>query len=210
MKNKKILVMIVMICMFLGISSTCVFAELLTLEDYDRLDFNNDGYLNEEDVTLLVKSFFDEIYFEEGDLNSSGRLDLTDITLYVRLLFDETNFPKGDLNRDGAIMQDDYEYALELLNGQSDSQLFVLELSDLNGDGEFTEDDANEILKIAVKQGDIDKNGVINSDDAAIALDIYRYGNETVEQRRVGDMDKNNIINSDDAALILDVYRYGE
>lgn len=210
MKNKKILVMIVMICMFLGISSTCVFAELLTLEDYDRLDFNNDGYLNEEDAILLTKKIFGMADFEGGDLNNSGRIDLTDTTIYVKILFDASNFPKGDLNRDGAIMQDDYEYALELLNGQSDSQLFVLELSDLNGDGEFTEDDANEILKIAIKKGDLDKNGVINSDDAAIALDIYRYGNETVEQRRVGDMDKNNIINSDDAALILDVYRYGE
>ena len=65
MKNKKILVMIVMICMFFGISSTCVFAELLTLEDYDRLDFNNDGYLNEEDAILLTKKFLEWLILKE-------------------------------------------------------------------------------------------------------------------------------------------------
>ena len=58
-------------------------------------------------------------------------------------------------------------------------------------------------------KGDLDRNGVVNSDDAAIALDLYRYGNESYEDLQIGDMDENGLINSDDAALILDVYRYG-
>ena len=55
----------------------------------------------------------------------------------------------------------------------------------------------------------MDRNGVVFSDDAAIALDLYRYGNESYEDLQIGDMDENDLINSDDAALILDVYRYG-
>ena len=58
-------------------------------------------------------------------------------------------------------------------------------------------------------KGDLDRNGAVNSDDAAIALDLYRYGNVSDEDLQIGDMDENGLINSDDAALILDVYRYG-
>ncbi len=60
------------------------------------------------------------------------------------------------------------------------------------------------------KKGDLDRNGIVNSDDAAIALDLYRYGNATELDYIIGDMDENRLINSDDAALILDVYRYGK
>lgn len=56
----------------------------------------------------------------------------------------------------------------------------------------------------------MDRNGIVNSDDAAIALDLYRYGNATELDYIIGDMDENRLINSDDAALILDVYRYGK
>ncbi len=58
--------------------------------------------------------------------------------------------------------------------------------------------------------GDLDNSGAVNSDDAAIALDLYRYGNATDEDILIGDIDENGIINSDDAALILDIYRYGK
>ena len=58
--------------------------------------------------------------------------------------------------------------------------------------------------------GDLDNSGAVNSDDAASALDLYRYGNATDEDILIGDIDENGIINSDDAALILDIYRYGK
>ena len=61
-----------------------------------------------------------------------------------------------------------------------------------------------------IEKGDLDRNGAVNSDDAAIALDLYRYGNVSDEDLQIGDMDENGLINSDDAALILDVYRYGK
>lgn len=59
-------------------------------------------------------------------------------------------------------------------------------------------------------KGDLDKNGIVNANDAAIALDLYKYGNVKEEELKIGDMDNNGIINANDAALILDIYKYGE
>jgi hypothetical protein len=58
-------------------------------------------------------------------------------------------------------------------------------------------------------KGDLDRNGVINANDAAIALDLYKYGNVSDEDLQIGDMDDNGVINGNDAALILDMYKYG-
>lgn len=62
----------------------------------------------------------------------------------------------------------------------------------------------NDFLK-----GDLDRNNIVNANDAAIALDLYKYGNVTDEELKIGDMDNNGIINANDAALILDIYKYG-
>lgn len=59
------------------------------------------------------------------------------------------------------------------------------------------------------KKGDLDGNGIVNANDAAIALDLYKYGNITKDDLLAGDMDNNGIINANDAALILDIYKYG-
>ena len=59
------------------------------------------------------------------------------------------------------------------------------------------------------KKGDLDGNGIVNANDAAIALDLYKYGNITNDDLIAGDMDSNGIINANDAALILDIYKYG-
>lgn len=59
------------------------------------------------------------------------------------------------------------------------------------------------------KKGDLNRDGVINSNDAAIALDLYNNNNATNIDIEIGDIDQNNIINSTDAALILDIYMSG-
>ncbi len=55
-------------------------------------------------------------------------------------------------------------------------------------------------------KGDLDKNRVVNSNDAAIASDIYNRGYATSEELAIGDMNNDGNINSTDAALILDIY----
>jgi len=64
--------------------------------------------------------------------------------------------------------------------------------------------------KVQIRKGDLDKNGIVNANDAAIALDLYKYGNVSDEELLIGDMDNNGIINANDAALILDIYKYGK
>jgi hypothetical protein len=59
-------------------------------------------------------------------------------------------------------------------------------------------------------KGDLDDNGVINSNDAAIALDLYKYGGADDIDLLIGDMDDNGILNANDASLILDIYKYGQ
>lgn len=60
-----------------------------------------------------------------------------------------------------------------------------------------------------VLKGDLDKNGIVDANDAAVALDLYKYNNATEEELKIGDMDENGLIDANDAALILDIYKYG-
>ena len=66
-----------------------------------------------------------------------------------------------------------------------------------------------ELNVIDYLKGDLDKNGAVNANDAAVALDLYKYGNATDEDMQIGDMNNDGVINANDAALILDVYKYG-
>lgn len=59
------------------------------------------------------------------------------------------------------------------------------------------------------KEGDINADGLVDSADAAIALNIYKYNNATQDDITVGDLDGNDIIDSADAAIILNKYKYG-
>lgn len=58
--------------------------------------------------------------------------------------------------------------------------------------------------------GDLTEDGVVNANDAAKALDLYKYNNATERDILIGDIDKNGAINANDSALILDIYKYGK
>lgn len=59
-------------------------------------------------------------------------------------------------------------------------------------------------------KGDLDGDGVVNANDAAMVLDLYKYGNTTDDDFLVADIDEDGMINANDAALILDMYKYGK
>ncbi len=69
---------------------------------------------------------------------------------------------------------------------------------------------AGSIITGVELMGDLDGNQIVNANDAAIALDLYKYGNVTEKELKIGDLDRNGIINANDAALILDIYKYGK
>lgn len=60
------------------------------------------------------------------------------------------------------------------------------------------------------KLGDVNRDGVINSVDAAMVLDIYNNGTNVEEYLNIADMNEDGVINSVDAALILDMYNSGK
>ena len=58
------------------------------------------------------------------------------------------------------------------------------------------------------KKGDLNLDGLVDSADAAIALNLYKYNNATADDILRGDMDENGMIDSADAAMILNVFKY--
>lgn len=58
--------------------------------------------------------------------------------------------------------------------------------------------------------GDVNGDRVINSNDAAMVLDIYNSGTATEEQKLVADVNRDGVINSNDSAMILDMYTQGK
>ena len=73
----------------------------------------------------------------------------------------------------------------------------------------------NNILNISFEiitpliKGDLNNDAVVNANDAAIVLDLYKYNNASDEDLYRADIDGNGVINANDAALILDIYKYG-
>lgn len=55
--------------------------------------------------------------------------------------------------------------------------------------------------------GDINKDGKVNADDAADAIEIFKTNRVTDEDLIRGDMDNNDAINAEDAALIIEYFK---
>ena len=56
-------------------------------------------------------------------------------------------------------------------------------------------------------KGDLDRNNLVDANDASIALEIFKSESQTQEDLKYGDMDDNGIIDANDASLILEVYK---
>lgn len=59
------------------------------------------------------------------------------------------------------------------------------------------------------KVGDVDQDGVVNANDAALVLDMYKYETATDIDYKIADVNRDGVINANDAASILDIYKYG-
>ena len=56
-------------------------------------------------------------------------------------------------------------------------------------------------------KGDLDRNNVVDANDASVALELYKAQNATREDVLIGDMDENNLIDANDASLILEYFK---
>ncbi len=55
--------------------------------------------------------------------------------------------------------------------------------------------------------GDINKDGIVNADDATMLVDLYKKGSWTDAELKSGDMDGNKKLNADDVSLIIDYFK---
>lgn len=95
-------------------------------------------------------------------------------------------------------------------DGTTGSVPITVELTALTNDGATTATAtvANGSIDIAeaIKYGDINKDGAVNSYDASLALKHYTTAFLTAEEIEIGDVDDNGVVNSYDANLILKKY----
>ena len=80
-----------------------------------------------------------------------------------------------------------------------------VEVNDLNTGNLFTRYITVNVVDYL--KGDMNKDGAINSLDAAIIIDKYKSNIITDEDYAIGDMDENNTLNSLDAGYIIDLYK---
>ena len=187
--------------------------------NFPKGDLTRDGKVTTKDSELalnisLGKVELTDIYLEIGDLDNDNQITIKDVRLILDSIKEE-DFVKGDLNQDGRFDMNDIDLGYNILSGQVDMNDIYLKLGDLNEDGIFNILDIN-LMHIQLsqstdfKKGDLDRNGAVNANDAAKALDLYKYGNVSDSDMKIGDMNEDGVINANDAALILDVYKYGE
>lgn len=56
-------------------------------------------------------------------------------------------------------------------------------------------------------KGDLDRNGVVDANDASMSLEMYKAQNATQNDVLIGDMDNNDLIDANDASLILEYFK---
>lgn len=62
-------------------------------------------------------------------------------------------------------------------------------------------------MKNIYLDGDLNFDKLVNSSDAALALDLFKNNNATKMEYNVGDLNNDNQLSSSDAALILDIFK---
>ena len=187
--------------------------------NFPKGDLTRDGKVTTKDSELalnisLGKVDLTDIYLEIGYLDNDNQITIKDVRLILDSIKEE-DFIKGDLNQDGRFDTNDIDFGYKILGGQVDMNDIYLKLGDLNEDGIFNIVDITFMYQkieqsTDFKKGDLDRNGAVNANDAAVALDLYKYGNVSDSDMKIGDMNEDGVINANDAALILDVYKYGE
>ena len=179
-------------------------------------DVSRDGKITQDDADVLYdhiretnlldgeQSYLADI-FEDGKANGKDYNRLLEILngTYKR-------YEMGDVNRDGKLTQEDADDIMKYFTGKitfDDEQKI---LGDVNGDERINARDAKLVLQQIVAntpKGDLDYNGVVDANDASVALELYKAQNATSADIGVGDMDNNDLIDANDASLILELYK---
>ena len=90
---------------------------------------------------------------------------------------------------------------------EEDPNIYKTVAITVNDEGENPDDPPGPIDPSVIKIGDLDKNGVIDANDASLALELYKAQDATFEDVLIGDMDENDLIDANDASLILEYFK---
>ena len=175
--------------------------------------------LNEENkarLNNLKTDRFSRFVDAQGNTVDENKTFDVNTTLYiknnVKITIDETEFNLEEGKTLSDLNQEDKERLNEIKQNHENYKYFsgfrkqgeaeLIDEEETTFETDTTLEAVYEILK-----GDINKDGFINSTDAAMVLDRYKDGNQTEEDILIADMDENEILNSTDAAMILDIYK---
>ena len=169
-----------------------------------------------EQIVMNGKNYVSLTVENNGYYNSKAALNIYKVNATEESMIDEkvktivTN-PLGHSESAHYLLEVTDEF---LPNGKTEGVIKVV-ANAIEGDQELAITDNTTSVAIAefteelpYKKGDINKDGLVDSADAAIALNLYKYNNATEENIKIGDMDENGMIDSADAAMILNVFKY--
>ena len=63
---------------------------------------------------------------------------------------------------------------------------------------------------VVYELGDVDRNEIVDANDAAYVLELFKATNYSQDDLNLGDLDYNGILDSNDASLILELYKIHE
>ena len=187
-----------------------------TYKRYEMGDVNRDGKITQDDAYVLYdhisetnlldgeQSYLADI-FEDGKANGKDYIRLLEILngTYKR-------YEMGDVNRDGKLTQEDADDIMKYYTGKISFDDEQKILGDVDGDEKINARDAKLVLQQIVAntpKGDLDYNGVVDANDASVALELYKSQTATSADIAVGDLDNNDLIDANDASLILELYK---
>lgn len=182
-------------------------------------DVNRDGKITNVDNKLILDNVQGSVTLDDeqkhlADMNDNDVIELTDYSMLLKIINGiNKRYELGDIDRDGAVTSKDCELIVEYARDNSVLDEEQIWLGDINGDekvnaGDYVallnriREEANSYIK-----GDLDRNGVVDANDASIALELYKAQNALMEDIIIGDLDNNNLIDANDASLILEVYK---
>lgn len=182
-------------------------------------DVNRDGKITSDDYALILDRVKGNLTLDPeqehlADIDENDTVNITDSTKLLRIINGlEKRYELGDIDRDGAVTSKDCELIEEYVRDNSVLDEEQIWLGDINGDGKVNAGDYAALLNVIREEanncikGDLDRNGVVDANDASIALELYKAQNALMEDIIVGDLDNNNLIDANDASLILELYK---
>ena len=197
------------------------------------VDMANKKITEDMDVTYYIFSIvYRDLRLENLEYNVNSSQEYTrvpdfdmdtytyDVTLPATTPRNAKIETKGTSNMNYVLEQNNEKYdvgisvqnaTVNLVNGVGTAKVkVVLDISDFKNNDDYSSNIEREYtinFKVSdYLKGDVNKDGYINSLDAAYVLDRYTNKDATDEDIALGDMDNKGDLNATDAAAIIDLY----